>query len=166
MVHEIGAPLIVLICFVLYDKIKSRHLDVIPMYKNRKVDQFPLDWKNSPNHLPLVIRRPRQVGKTESILHFAKKNYSRSALCYYQKENGRLEEDFFLKAHGHVIPVEVKATNGRAQSLRRLIKSDSYPDISEGIKLIKGNIGFENQIHTFPYFCAFLLPRYLKQRES
>lgn len=91
---------------------------------------------------------------------------SGAALYYYQKENSRLEEDFFLKSHGHVIPVEVKATNGRAQSLRTLIKSDSYPDISEGIKLIKGNIGFENQIHTFPYFCTFLLSRYLKQRES
>ncbi len=85
-------------------------------------------------------------------------------LYYYQKESSSLEEDFFLKSHGSVIPLEVKASNGRAQSLRTLVKSDSYPMIHEGIKLVKGNIGFENQIHTFPYFCAFLLQRYLKAR--
>ena len=44
-------------------------------------------------------------------------------------------------------------------------KSDSYPDITTGIKLIHGNVGFENNIHTFPYFCAFLLKRYLAEVE-
>ena len=44
-------------------------------------------------------------------------------------------------------------------------KSDSYPDITTGIKLIHGNVGFENNIHTFPYFCAFLLKRYLADAE-
>ena len=33
-----------------------------------------------------------------------------------------------------------------------LIKSENYPDITAGIKFINGNIGFENNIHTFPYF--------------
>ena len=54
-----------------------------------------------------------------------------------------------------------KSKNSKAKSLSTLIKSESYPDITTGIKLIHGNIGFENEIHTFPYFCAFLLKRYL-----
>lgn len=42
----------------------------------RKIDQFLLDWKNDPNHMPLIVKGARQIGKTESIRHFAKTNYS------------------------------------------------------------------------------------------
>lgn len=83
-------------------------------------------------------------------------------LYYYKREDSTLEEDFFVRTAADLIPVEVKATNGRAKSLRTLIKSDKYEDIHYGIKLTGGNIGFDGQIYTFPYFCAFLLKRYLK----
>ena len=87
-------------------------------------------------------------------------------LYYYKKENATLEEDFFVRTRDSLVPVEVKATNGRSKSLRTLIKSENYPDIKFGIKLIKGNIGIENDIHTFPYFCTFLLKRYMKRISS
>jgi uncharacterized protein len=45
------------------------------MYLKRKVDQFLIGWKNNQEKKPLVIKGPRQVGKTLSILHFAKENY-------------------------------------------------------------------------------------------
>ena len=45
------------------------------MYINRKIDKFLIDWKNSENKLPLIVSGARQVGKTESILHFANNNY-------------------------------------------------------------------------------------------
>ena len=61
------------------------------------------------------------------------------------------------------MPVEVKATNGTAKSLRTLLKSGSYPDIQYGIKLTAGNIGYSDNIYTFPYFCAFLLKDYLRE---
>lgn len=80
-------------------------------------------------------------------------------LYYYKKDDSTLEEDFFIRTTDKLIPVEVKATNGRAKSLRTLIESDRYPDIQNGIKLCKGNIGYENNIYTFPYFTAFLLKR-------
>lgn len=82
-------------------------------------------------------------------------------LFYYKKENSTLEQDFFVRTRKSLVPLEVKSTNGKSKSLSTLIKSDSYPDITTGIKLIHGNIGFENNIHTFPYFCVFLLKRYL-----
>ena len=84
-------------------------------------------------------------------------------LYYYKKEDSTLEEDFFLRTAEDLIPVEVKATNGRAKSLRTLIESDKYEDIHYGIKLTGGNIGYDGKIYTFPYFCAFLLKRYLKR---
>ena len=87
-------------------------------------------------------------------------------LYYYKREDSTLEEDFFVRTASELIPVEVKATNGRAKSMRTLISSEKYPSICHGIKLTGGNLGFSNGIYTFPYFCAFLLKRYLKEFPS
>ena len=46
------------------------------MYYKRKIDQFLINWKNDSAHKPLIVKGARQIGKTESILHFAKQNYS------------------------------------------------------------------------------------------
>jgi len=83
-------------------------------------------------------------------------------LYYYSKENSTLEEDFFVRNTDSLIPVEVKAKNGNTKSLKTLIKSDSYPDIRFGIKLIDGNIGVEENIRTFPHYLVFLLREYLR----
>ena len=45
------------------------------MYYRRKVDSFLKAWKADPAHKPLIVKGARQIGKTESILHFAKDNY-------------------------------------------------------------------------------------------
>lgn len=84
-------------------------------------------------------------------------------LYYYKREDSILEEDFFVRTAENLIPVEVKATNGRSKSLRTLIKSERYPDIKYGIKFTGGNIGYSDDIYTFPYFCAFLLKKYLNK---
>lgn len=83
-------------------------------------------------------------------------------LYYYKRENSTLEEDFFVRTASDLIPVEVKATNGKSKSLRTLIDGNKYGDIHYGIKFAGGNIGYSDRIYTFPYFCAFLLKRYLK----
>lgn len=85
-------------------------------------------------------------------------------LYYFKREDSTLEEDFFIRTSSELIPIEVKSTNGKSKSLRTLINSDNYPDIRHGIKLIRGNIGFNDKIYTFPYFCTFLLKRYLKNQ--
>lgn len=82
-------------------------------------------------------------------------------LYYYKKESATLEEDFFVRTKDELVPVEVKANNNRSRSLRKLISSDSYSDIHWGIKLADSNIGIEDGICTFPYFCTFLLKKYL-----
>lgn len=84
-------------------------------------------------------------------------------LFYYKKEDSTLEQDFFVRTQQNLIPIEIKAKRGTAKSLKTLISSKSYPDIAYGIKLTAGNIGYNDQILTFPYFCAFLLREYLKQ---
>ncbi len=85
-------------------------------------------------------------------------------LYYYKKDDSTLEEDFFLRTVNNLIPIEVKATTGDAKSLRNLIDNEIYKDISFGIKLSGSNIGFAKNIYTFPYFCTFLLKRYLSEK--
>lgn len=86
-------------------------------------------------------------------------------LYYFSKDNSTLEEDFFVRSANELIPVEVKANTNKAKSLRQLMQSDSYPDIRHGIKFTTGNVGISDDIVTFPYFCSFLLKRYLDKQD-
>ena len=45
------------------------------VYFKRKIDEFLADWKNNHSRKPLIVKGARQIGKTESILHFAHENY-------------------------------------------------------------------------------------------
>ena len=85
-------------------------------------------------------------------------------LYYYKREDSSLEQDFFVRTADALIPIEVKAKNGTTKSMRTLIKGEKYADIHYGIKFIGGNIGDSDAIYTFPYFCAFLLKRYLTEK--
>ena len=83
-------------------------------------------------------------------------------LFYYKKDNSTIEEDFFVRSKNELLPVEVKSNDKGSKSLAKLISDKKYPDINHGIKLGDFNIGFTNNIYTFPYFCAFLIKEYLK----
>ena len=41
----------------------------------RKIDQYLIDWKNSSNKMPLIIKGARQIGKTNAIRNFGENNY-------------------------------------------------------------------------------------------
>ena len=60
------------------------------------------------------------------------------------------------------IPIEVKASSGKTKSMKTLTDSEKYPDICYGFKFFANNIGHENRIYTFPYFCTFLLKRFMQ----
>lgn len=87
-------------------------------------------------------------------------------LFYYKKESSTLEIDFFGRTLDALVPIEVKSGDGNAKSLNAMIRSDAYPDTSWGIKLKSGNIGHENNIYTFPYYCAYLLKRFLQYKST
>ena len=53
-------------------------------------------------------------------------------------------------------------TSSRSKSLRTLIDRDVYKDIRWGVKLVNGNVGFENGILTLPQWCAFKLPEIIR----
>ena len=85
-------------------------------------------------------------------------------LYFYKHDNPAVEMDFFVRDADSLIPVEVKAKDGTTASLNNLIKWDSYPDVKYGIKFGYKNIGWNGSFYTFPYFIAFLLKRFLKEK--
>ena len=80
-------------------------------------------------------------------------------LVYFKRDKTPLEEDFFVECSNQIVPVEVKANTEQSKSLRTLIDSDKYPEITWGIKFAKANVGFANSILTLPHWTAFLLDR-------
>ncbi len=87
---------------------------------------------------------------------------SGTEIAYYKKENASLEMDFLLRAGDDLVPVEVKAENAKAKSLRTLIDSDHYKDIRWGVKVVHGDVGFSRSVLTLPQWSAFWLRRLLK----
>ncbi|MCF0116889.1 MAG: ATP-binding protein [Bacilli bacterium] len=86
-------------------------------------------------------------------------------LFFYKDPTSRLEMDFFVRRKSHLVPIEVKATDGMTISLNNLINKDKYKDISYGIKLALKNIGHNEKFYTIPYFLTFMLKRFLEEIE-
>lgn len=145
----------------------------LPLAGNCDLDKFKLYFCDTGLLVSLLdpesqedLRANKNLGVYKGALYenivseaLVKSGYS---LYYYQKEDGTLEEDFIIRSADRLIPIEVKAKNGRAKSLNKLIESDRYPQITYGFKFYSGNIGYNNHIYSFPYFTAFLLHDYMK----
>lgn len=82
-------------------------------------------------------------------------------LYFYKSEDTTLEVEFFIRDSNSLIPIDVKASNGKVKSVIKLLNDTSLTDIRYGIKLSEQNIGFKDNIYTFPYFLTFLLKRFL-----
>jgi len=111
------------------------------------------------------LRANRNLGVYKGALY---ENFAAEALIkqdyglyYFKKENASLEEDFFIRSENELIPLEIKANNNKAKSMQQMIKSSRYPDIVHGIKFTTGNVGHNDPVYTFPYFCIFLLKRFM-----
>ena len=87
-------------------------------------------------------------------------------LYFYRQDSPAVEMDFFVRDSSSLVPLEVKAGDGATASLNMLIDRESCPDIQYGIKLGYKNIGWNGKFYTFPYFLAFLLKRFLRERTS
>ena len=144
----------------------------LPLRGNYDPDVFKLYFADTGLLVSLLdeesqadLRANKNLGVYKGALYenviaeaLVKQGYS---LYYYKRENSTLEEDFFIRSMTSLIPVEVKAKSGKAKSMKNLIDSDRYPEICYGFKLSSNNIGHENRIYTFPYFCAFLIKRFM-----
>lgn len=87
-------------------------------------------------------------------------------LYFYRDNKSSIEMDFFVRDKDSLIPVEVKAADSATPSLNKLITKEKYSDIRYGIKLGDKNIGFNGKFYTFPYFLAFMLKRFLSEKDN
>ena len=63
----------------------------------RKIDKFLIEWKRNQDRKPLIVKGARQIGKTESIKHFAENNYKKMIYINFalQKQYKDIFDDGF-----------------------------------------------------------------------
>lgn len=77
-------------------------------------------------------------------------------LYYFRKDSG-LELDFVIRYEGQCTPVEVKANDGNAKSVKTVLKHPEKYHVESAIKLADLNLGRKDGILTLPLYMAFLL---------
>lgn len=110
-------------------------------YLKRKVDQFLCAWKKDNDRKPLIIKGSRQVGKTESIMQFAKKNYPNVIYINFVEEpkyKGITEEGYkaidIIRNISRIDPSK-KFTPGK--TLLFFDELQEFPDIATSLKFFK-----------------------------
>lgn len=131
------------------------------MYK-RKIESVLLEWKDTPNHKPLVIKGCRQCGKTSSVVAFAKKHYKHVIyIDFHEQEQlcalfaGSLSVDYLTMAISASVPCaqfvpkqtclvldEIQNCPRARSSLKFFMKDGRYDVICTGSLL--GVSGYKN----------------------
>ena len=145
----------------------------LPLKGNYKPNDYKIYWRDTglliaslDEEAQIDFRQNRNFNTYKGAIYeniiadaFVKQGYG---LYYFKNEKSTLEMDFFVRDMRGLIPVEVKASDNATKSLCNLIEKEKYADIHYGIKLCKKNIGFNGKFYTFPYFCCFMLKKYLQ----
>lgn len=77
-------------------------------------------------------------------------------LFYFRKDSG-LEIDFLIRYQDQCVPLECKATTGRAKSLRTVMEHTDKYHLQQAFKLGDYNVGWKDNILTLPMYMAFLI---------
>lgn len=134
------------------------------IYLKRKVDTFLLKWKENPNRLPVIIKGPRQVGKTESIRRFAKYEYKNSVYINFVEEpkykhiveDGYKTEDIIR----NISRIDPSKKFEEGETLIIFDELQEYPEIATSLK-------FFNMDGRFDVICSgSLLGIHYKRIES
>jgi predicted AAA+ superfamily ATPase len=149
----------------------------LPLQGNYDVDKFKLYYPDTGLLISTLdeetqedLRANKNLGVYKGALYenFAAEAFVKQGfrLFYYVNDSSTLEEDFFVRSRKVLIPIEVKANRGKAKSLHALISGREYPDIRFGIQFGNYNIGFADDVVTFPYFCLFILKRWIRENDE
>ena len=68
----------------------SKYVNRSLIYAKKENQKKLIDWKNTPNHSPLIIKGCRQCGKTYSVRDFAKKYYKHEIYLNFFKNTNYL----------------------------------------------------------------------------
>ncbi|MCL2890648.1 MAG: ATP-binding protein [Methanomassiliicoccaceae archaeon] len=75
-------------------------------------------------------------------------------LNYYKPKEGKQEIEFLLANEDGIIPIEVKARNGKTLSLTKFIEKFKPP---YALKFIDGNVGTDGKRITMPHYMSMFL---------
>ena len=111
----------------------------------RKIDRVLQNWFEDRDHKALVLRGPRQVGKSYAI----RKGYK---VHFYRNPIRRMELDFVFDYNGELAVVEVESGRKKsARSLNKALSEDKAIDIA--MKVSDSNISTdENGVRHYPLF--------------
>ena len=111
------------------------------LYLKRKVDAFLSSWKANPDRKPLIVKGPRQVGKTESITRFGGMNYTSVIYINFVEE----PKYKMITADGYKADDIIKNIS-RIDPSKQFIEGDTllffdelqeFPDIATSLKFFK-----------------------------
>ena len=111
------------------------------LYLKRKIDFFLSAWKSNPDRKPLIVKGPRQVGKTESIRRFGEQNYkSVISINFVEEPKYKMITTDGYKAEGIIKNIS------RIDPSKRIIEGETllffdelqeFPEIATALKFFK-----------------------------
>ena len=111
------------------------------VYLRRKIDAYLYSWKKNPDRKPLIVKGPRQVGKTESILHFAMDTYqSVIYINFVEEPKYKLITENGYKPDDIIRNISRMDPSKRFEPGETLIFFDElqeYPEIATALKFFK-----------------------------
>lgn len=114
---------------------------MVEVYLKRRIDNYLTLWKKDPNRKPLIVKGARQVGKTESILHFATENYKNIIYINFVEEpKYKLITEDGYKTEDIIRNISRMDPTKRFEPGETLIFFDElqeYPEISTSLKFFK-----------------------------
>ena len=108
----------------------------------RKIDKYLIEWRQNTERFPLIIKGARQIGKTASIMHFAKGNYKNIIYINFVEEKNY--KDIFDNAVTELIKSFVDDEQYEAYM------NGSQKEINKGESMMNNDILKEFNIPTEP----------------
>lgn len=110
-------------------------------YLKRKIDGYLHAWKRDPDRKPLIVKGARQIGKTESILHFAKEVYQNIIYINFVEEpkyksiteNGYKPDDIIR----NISRIDPFKRFEPGETLLFFDELQEYPEIATALKFFK-----------------------------
>ena len=114
---------------------------MIEIYLKRKIDDHLMLWKADPDRKPLIVKGPRQVGKTESIRRFAYENYTNIIYINFVEEpKYKLITEDGYKPDDIIKNISRMDPSSRFEAGKTLLFFDEiqeYPEIATSLKFFK-----------------------------
>jgi len=106
-------------------------------YIERDITQKLLDWKNSPDRKPLVLRGARQIGKSWAVEHFGKRHYDHLAVFNFDRKRELAEVFEKTKDPSRILQELAFFTDVPLLPERTLLFFDEIQECKEALNALK-----------------------------